>query len=295
MNWILSAFADEAADGAEGQIAALLEAGIDHIDVRNADGHNISNMPEDYARTMARKLEAAGIRVCMFGSPVGKIDIADDFEIDVQKMRHLGRMKQIFNADKVRIFSYWNKKGPAEEAVWRKVALERLHRLSDLAGELGLVLYHENELGIFGDYVRRVAILRDEIHAKHPGQFKLIFDFDNFNQCGEPVADAWAKLGPAIEAIHLKESRKGPDGTFQHVPAGQGDGRIPQVLADLAARGWNGPLTLEPHLARSAGVVATGAHGMPNQSLKDLTPAQCFQIAAKAAKELLRQVGRLGN
>lgn len=292
MAWILSAFADEAADGPDGQIAALNEAGINHIDLRNADGHNISNMPIDYAQSMARKLEAGGIRVCMFGSPIGKIDIADDFEIDLAKMRHLGQMKKIFNADKVRIFSYWNKKGPADEATWRKISLERLHRLCDLAAELGLVLYHENELGIFGDYVRRVEILRDEVHAAHPDQFKLIFDFDNYNQCGEDVMAAWKAVGGATGAIHLKESRKQPDGTFQHVPAGEGDGHIPEILADLASRGWDGPLTLEPHLARSAGVVATGAHGNPNQSLKDLTPAQCFQIAARAAKGILKQLNQ---
>lgn len=293
MGWILSAFADEAADTADQQIQALQEAGLKHIDVRNVEGHNISAMPPEFAQQMAGKLKAAGIQVCMYGSPIGKLDIADDFAVDLERLRHIGSLKPIFGATYVRIFSYWNKKGAGDEAHWRKVSLDRLRQLSELAGELGLVLYHENELGIYGDYIRKVEVLRDEVHARYPEQFKLIFDFDNYNQSGEEIMNAFQKLGGSIGAIHLKESRKQADGSFQHVPAGQGDGRIPEILGELAKRGWNGPLTLEPHLARSAGVVATGAHGVPNQALKDLTPYQCFQVAAKAAKDILRDIGRL--
>ena len=293
MGWILSAFADEAADTADQQIQALIEAGFKHIDVRNVEGHNISAMPPEFAQSMAAKLKAADIKVCMYGSPIGKIDIADDFNIDLQKLRHIGSLKPIFGATYVRIFSYWNKKSAGDESHWRKVTLDRLRQLCELAGELGLVLYHENELGIYGDYIRKVEVLRDEIHARYPQQFKLIFDFDNYNQSGEVVMEAYRRLGQSIGAIHLKESKRQPDGTLEHVPAGQGDGHIAEILADLAKRGWEGPLTLEPHLARSAGVVATGAHGTPNQALKDLTPYQCFQIAAKAAKGILQDVGRL--
>lgn len=292
MRWVLSAFADEAGDTIDEQIAALVEAKIEHVDLRNLNGYNITNLPVDFAQEVKGKLDAAGISVCMYGSPIGKIDIADDFELDVVKLRHLGEMKKIFGASYVRMFSYFNK-GEAPLDEWQRVSVDRLRRLSELAGELGLVLYHENELGIFGGPVEQVKVLRDEVHAKHPDEFKLIFDFDNYNQCGESVWDNWLELGATTGAIHIKESKRQPDGVCMHVPAGQGDGCIAEIFEDLAGRGWDGPLVLEPHLGRSAGVVATGAHGQANQALADLSNNETFQIAAKAARGLIDGVGRL--
>ena len=47
---------------------------------------------------MRAKLDAAGISVCMFGSPIGKIDVTDDLEIDLEKLRHLGKLIPVFLA-----------------------------------------------------------------------------------------------------------------------------------------------------------------------------------------------------
>ncbi len=291
MVWTLSAFADEAGGSMDEQIAALQKAGIDHIDLRSVDGINITELPAAHARQVAKKLDDASIRVGMFGSPIGKIDIADDFEIDTHKLEHLGEMKDIFGAAKVRLFSYYNKQ-EAEHSVWQAKCIDRLKRLTEIAARLDLVLYHENERHIFGDLVRDVGVIRDQCRQADPEHFKLIFDFDNYNQSGEDVMAAWRELGPATDAIHLKESKKQSDGTFQHVPVGTGDGHVPEILRDLADRGWEGPLTLEPHLAHSAAVMATGPSGQANQALKDMTPAECFQLAAEAAKDVLKQVGK---
>ncbi|MBI1369556.1 MAG: TIM barrel protein [Planctomycetes bacterium] len=292
MSWMLSAFADEASQKVDEQITTLLDAKIQYVDLRNVDGINIVELPLDHAKQVKTKLDASGISVCMYGSPIGKIDITDDFEIDRKRVRHLGELKKVFGASAVRLFSYFNKKG-ADEATWRRVSIERLTELAKMAGDLGLILYHENEIGIYGGPVEKVCVLRDEVHAQSPDTFRLIFDFDNFNQNQEDVWADWLTLRDAIGAIHLKESKRQPDGSYQHVPAGEGDGRIPEVLADLAKRGWNGPLTLEPHLARSPAVVATGAHGSANASLADMSEMEVFQVAAKAARKLLADVGRL--
>jgi len=292
MAWTLSAFADEASQSIDEQISVLNEAGIDHVDLRNVDGTNIVELPADHAERVRQKLDAGGIGVCMFGSPIGKIDIADDFETDLQRLRHLGEMKKVFGPQAVRIFSYFNRNG-ADDSAWRAESLRRLHRLAELAEELDLVLYHENELGIYGGRLADICTLRDEVHRQHPERFKLIFDFDNFNQGGEDVWANWVELRDTTDAIHIKESKRKPDGGHQHVPAGEGDGYIPEILADLAERGWEGPLTLEPHLARSEAVLATGAHGEANEQLADMTPQQCFQVAAKAARKLIQDVARL--
>lgn len=290
--WIFSAFADEAAEHIDQQILALQKAGMKHIDLRNVNGHNISVLPLDLARQVKQKLDAAGIQVGMYGSPIGKIDITDDAEIDYAKLRHIGELSKILAAKHVRIFSYFNKhKAPHE--TWRKESLARLSKLVRIAGQSGLVLYHENEKDVFGEQLADVQTLRDEIHLKHPDQFRMIFDSDNYNQAGNDVWTNWLELRQTTGAIHFKDSQKLADGSFQHVPAGEGDGCYRRIVEDCAKRGWNGPITLEPHLARSKAVLATGPHGKANEKLADLSTMEVFQIAAAAGKKLLAEAGKL--
>lgn len=285
MTWTLSAFADEAGDSTDEQIAALQQAGFKYIDPRNVDGHNIAALPLDAAQTAKKKLDAAGITVKMFGSPLGKIDIADDMQSEFDKIDHLGEMKKVFGCDAVRMFSYYNKaEKPMSE--WATASIDRLKQLRDRAATHGLVLYHENERHIYGDRLEQVIHIADELHSE---SFKLIFDFDNYNQSGDDVWENWLALRDHTDAIHLKDSTAPPDA--MHVPAGQGNGQIARILADAKDRGWNGPLTLEPHLTRSKAVMATGPSGQQNQALADMTSAESFRVAADAAKKVLAEVG----
>lgn len=285
MTWTLSAFADEAGTSTDEQIAALKQAGFTHIDPRNVDGHNIAALPVDAAEAAKKKLDAAGITVAMFGSPLGKIDIADGMQGELDQLDHLAEMKKVFGCDAVRIFSYYNKaEKPLDE--WATASIDRLKQLRDRAAQHGLVLYHENERHIYGDRLEQVLHIADELRGE---SFKLIFDFDNYNQSGDDVWDNWLALRDRTDAIHLKDSTAPPDP--MHVPAGQGNGQIPRILADALERGWAGPMTLEPHVAHSNAVMATGPSGVANQALADMTPAEAFQVAADAAKKILTEIG----
>lgn len=285
MTWPLSAFADEAGKTCDEQIAALKRDGLTHIDIRAMEGHNISVLPLDVAEAVMVKLQDAGITVNMFGSPLGKIDLADDMSIDLDKLRHMGKLKDIFNCNAVRIFSYYNRKAGVDAAAWQTQSLDRLKQLRDLAGELGMELYHENESDIFGDRLPHNEILRDEL--RDGKAFKLIFDFDNYRRDGDDVWANWLALADATDAFHLKDS----DANDQHVPAGQGGGQIPRILADAAKRGWTGPVILEPHLVHSAAVVATGVSGSANESYKDMPQAEIFHVAAEAGIKAIEDAG----
>ena len=66
---------------------------------------------------------------------------------------------------------------------------------------------------------------------------------------------------------------------------------VREILADALARGWTGPLSLEPHLSHSPAVIATHVHGHENWALKDLSPAESFQVGAEASRRLLDDIG----
>ncbi len=289
MAWTLSAFADEAAEDIDGQIQATLEGGLKMIDLRNVNGHNISALPLDLAGEVKAKLDAAGITVGMLGSPLGKIDITEDFQIDVNKLDHLAKLADVFSCRRIRVFSYFNKNDkPMYE--WAATTLTRLGALKEQAVRLGLQLFHENERHIFGDKLWQVETiartLRDDCPAGQPKAFGMLFDFDNFNQTQEDVWDAWQRLHPFIDAFHLKDSHA----DCQHTPIGTGNGRAKDILTDAINRGWSGHLANEPHLARSPAIMATGPGGVPNQKLADLSHFDAFLVGVRSGNDLLAEI-----
>jgi sugar phosphate isomerase/epimerase len=284
MPWPLSAFADEAAPTADEQIAALRRAGLSWIDLRNVDGHNITALPLDAAKALAEKLAAAGIRVGMYGSPIGKIDITDDLAIDLQKLRHLADLRPILGSSSVRIFSYFNKTHQLKPA-WRAETLRRLTELKKAAADLGLTLYHENEMHIFGDFSPGVL---DLAHSLRDATFKMIFDFGNYNAHREDPWTCWLALRDTTDAIHIKDNAWTPTGELIHTPAGLGTGRIPEILADAAARNWSGPVVVEPHLQHSAAVMATGPSGIANEAYASMPAPKSFEIACKSAQNVVK-------
>lgn len=279
-SWTLSGFPDEAADDFPGQIRLVQQAGLRHLDLRGIAGRNVVELPLDEAQRCREQLDAAGLTVGMFGTPIGKLDITDPFQKDLDRLEHIAQLADLFACRLVRIFSYYNRTN-LDKADWRNQSLERLGKLKDRAASLNLTLFHENERDIFGDRCEDVLAILD---AHHDGRtFKSIFDFDNFNQSGEDVWECWVRLRDRIDAFHLKDS----DASCQHVPIGQGASRAKDIFADALARGFAGPLSLEPHLAHSPAVLATHASGRANQALKDMSPTEVWLLAAREAKELL--------
>ncbi len=283
MSWILSAFADEAGRDIDTQIAALRDARVAFVDLRAVGEHTITDLPVDDAKKVAEKLADAGIAVGMFGSPIGKIDIADDFAVDLERIAHLERLAPIFGASSVRIFSYYNKAGAPKDA-WRAESLNRLTELRSRAGDLGLVLYHENESHIFGDHpldVLTIAELRDGT------TFRTVYDFSNYLRTGVGGRQTWQMLRDVTDAFHFKDQLS----SGEVVPIGQGDTDAEWIVADALANGWSGPCTVEPHLVHSDAVLATIVSGKENAALKDLGPLECFRIACREAHAFLARIG----
>lgn len=294
MDSVLSAFTDEAGPSCAQQITAAQRAGLNFIDIRSMDGHNISVLPVEQAQRIRAQLDAAGLGVNMFGSPLGKIDLADDFSAEVLKLQHLGKLAPVLGCNAIRIFSYYNKMARLSHADFQKQALARLQELAKIATDLGLILYHENEAEIFGDKAHDVLTIIHEVRSAWGagrGVFRTIFDFGNFNAGREEVWHCWEMLRDFTDGIHIKDNVWATDQTLHHVVAGEGQGRIEKILRDAVARGFAGPVSIEPHVSHSPAVLATGPSGMANQAFATMRLEDSFHLAAVGAKQLCRRVG----
>lgn len=125
--------------------------------------------------------------------------------------------------------------------------------------------------------------LMDTFYGDH---FKAIFDFANFVQCGQDTLEAYEMLKSYIAYIHVKDALKSDQSV---VPAGYGDGNVAVILKRLSASGFDGFLSLEPHLFEFEGFHALEKDGrsIAVKEKKVLSGLETFTIAHDALMELL--------
>ncbi len=109
-----------------------------------------------------------------------------------------------------------------------------------------VTLIIENEHNLYGDVPDRcLDLLETLLHSR----LHWCFDPANFVHEGiDPCYEALPKLKNHLACIHIKDMKLG--GTSP-VPAGEGDGKFEELLTELTTSGWDGYLSLEPHLSRA--------------------------------------------
>ncbi len=240
---IFSGFSDEACPGFEEQLQFVSSLGVKYIEVRGVDGKNVSELTEEEAIACKALLDKYGVGISSIGSPIGKIKITDDFEPHFETYKNVVRTAKIFGTRNIRMFSFYMEDGQQEKH--RDEVLARLKAFLDYAKEQDMVLLHENEKGIYGDNAARCLDLMEELYCDN---FKAVFDFANFIQVGQETLPAWEMLKKYTHYIHIK------DAVGQKVvPPGYGDGHLKEILADLISSGYQGFLSLEPHLSDFVG------------------------------------------
>ena len=239
--FIISGFADEISINLSEQLATLNELGIKHMEMRNVNGKCIVDYSVDEVKEFKKQLDEAGVKLSAVGSPIGKIKITDDFEPHLEKFKHTLEIAKILEAPYIRMFSFFiDKEDNAED--YTEEVLRRWDAFQEAAKGTGIILLHENEKDIYGDVDSRCKTVLDHVDNNI---VKGIFDPANFVQCGVDTKEAFKLLRDKIVYMHIKDALK-TDGTV--VPSGEGDGNVAYILGELANAGYEGFLSLEPHL-----------------------------------------------
>ena len=275
---ILSGFSDEIAPELDLQLAAIREGGLSHIELRAADGVNVSDFSTEKGKEVKNKLAGAGVSVSSVGSPIGKIGIEEVFAPHLEKLKRTLEIQKELGAPYLRMFSFYIPQGRAPED-FREEVLDRVGRMAEEAAAWDSVLLHENEKGIYGDSAPRCKELLEAFYGPH---FKAVFDFANFVQVGQQTLPAYELLKPYVEYVHVKDAQWG---TGAVVPAGQGDGHVKDILADLIGGGWKGFLSLEPHLTDFAGLAALEQD--PQKRGSALDGKSAWKLALDSLQEIL--------
>ncbi len=278
-NTIITGFADEIHTDIKVQVKQLQDLGIKYIEFRSANGKNVADYSLEEVKELKKYLSENNIRISAIGSPIGKIMITDDFEPHFEVYKKVVEIAKLFETPYIRMFSFYIPKGEDPE-IYHDEVLNRTKRMIDYAKIHNIILLHENEKDIYGDIAPRCFNLFKTFYCDN---FKCTFDFANFVQCRQDTLKAYELLKPYIEYIHIKDAVLE---TGEVVPAGEGDGNVHEILKELDKSGYNGYLSLEPHLAEFAALKSLEK----NSKQRTLTDGEvAFQIAYKALQKILSE------
>jgi 3-dehydroshikimate dehydratase len=267
----LSAFADEISKDPVEQLDVLEKNGVRHIEFRSIHGVNVLDLSDAQHEEFRSLLRARGFGLSAIGSPVGKIKITDPFDVHLQRFGLAMDLADFYECPRIRIFSYYMPPGDNPD-IHRDETMRRMTEIARRAAERGITLLLENEKGIFGDTAARVLSILETVDSP---SLSHAFDPANYVEVEQPIDEAWNLLRSRVTHFHVKDYDAR---TQKNVPAGEGDGQIPRLLAEAAADGYEGFCVLEPHL-----VIAELTFGF--------TGPERFGDAARALKGILDQKG----
>lgn len=241
--WTLSGFADEISPDFEEQCAHLRQLGLRYLELRSAWGTNVLDLDEAQLAEVRRLLARDELQVSSIGSPIGKIAVTDPMPPHLDRMRHAAEVARLLAAPYIRIFSFFIPAGEDPDS-YRDEVLARMRQLADVAEEAGVTLLHENEKEIYGDIPRRCL---DIVESVGSPRLRLAWDAANFVQVGvRPYSEGYHLLRPHLEYLQIKDALLG---NGEVVPSGRGDGEMVATLRALREDGFDGFLSLEPHLS----------------------------------------------
>ena len=254
---ILTGITDEAGALIDTQIKAVKELGWNTIEARSVEVEgfpkaNLHDIADEAFDVIEEKLKKAGVGVYCFGSTIANWGKKIDDPFDLSEVeRAIPRMQRL-GSQYVRIMSYAVREGEDQ------LEEERFHRLREITKrflDAGITPVHENCMNYGGMSWQHALKLLENV----PG-LKWVFDtanpvFNDDRSKPEPMPkqdpwEFWTHLKEHTVHIHIKDaiwddSKNDADYTLP----GKGDGAVRRILSDALESGYDGGISIEPHLA----------------------------------------------
>jgi len=251
-------FADEASVALDEQIKVTKELGWQNIESRKVQVEGfpaglIHDISDEAFERLVEKLEAGGVRINCFGSTIAnwgkKID--EPFDSSLAEVRRSIPRMQRLGSKLVRIMSFAvrDQEDQMEQERFRRVKI-----IQRMFADAGLAAVHENCMNYGGMGWTFTLKLLENV----PG-LKLVFDtgnpvFTDDRTKPKPYGkqSAWefySHVREHVVYVHIKDGHwdaKNNKAVCTYPGEGQGDVR--RIVKDLLARGYEGGISIEPHM-----------------------------------------------
>jgi len=290
----LMGIGDEAASAFNGQLEAFKELDWKYIEMRSVQmpgfpKANFHDIPDAAFEAAIQQLAAADLQVYAFGSAIMNWakKVSDPFEITLAEVKRTIPRMQRLGTKYVRIMSF--KPEDNEYAIPEEV-FRRVREVTKMFLDAGIQPLHENCMNYGGMSWRHAVELLD----KCPG-LKWLFDPANprFNPdrskpqpwLPQDPWEFWINVRDRVEHIHIKDAKWNPSKKdADYAWPGEGEGRLRDILKDAHARGYQGAVSIEPHMV----VVFHDANSKPD----DTAALQNFVEYGRRTQALLQDVER---
>lgn len=250
MSFRYCGFADEARKDLDGQIEVIKKCGWSAIELRAMQPSHICELTDVEWEEARQKLADNGITITGFGGQIANWSrpITSDFQKDVGELRRVAPRMNEVGCRFLRVMSYPNDTdNPLSDADWKREAFRRLKELTAMAEDLGVILAHENCSG-YGS--RGPLEYREMMDTVNSPAFRPIFDTGNnglYDNDHEATWRYYEACRDDIVHVHIKCAQPNAAGKLVTCYPDQ-DPMQARVLSDLKARGYDGYLSIEPHL-----------------------------------------------
>jgi sugar phosphate isomerase/epimerase len=250
MAFRFAGFADEAGRDVNVQIAVTRQAGWSAIEVRMIGEKNVCDMTPGEWKRLWTLFQAEGITIACFGSGLCNWSrpIDSDFQVDIDELRRAIPYMHEAGCSLIRIMSYPNAKDdPWPDDKWKAEVFRRLKKLAAIAAGEGIVLAHENCSGYGGQGERQTL---EMLAAVDSPALKLILDTGNTTSHDDDHAATlryYEATKEHVVHVHIKSYKRDDSGKLVTCYPDE-DPNQAKILADLKARGYDGWISIEPHL-----------------------------------------------
>ncbi len=256
--WRLSIITDEVTHDFRRALDWVQAQGLRWVELRSINRRNLVDLTDEEMQAIRRELDGRDLKTICIASPYLKCSLyedapaergdtffsqANDYAGHRVVLRRALAAARIFGTDRVRIFSFW--KEPAQTPQMWDLIAERLRESVAVAEEAGVTLAMETEHAVNAATGRQVRALMDRVRSP---ALQAVWDPGNVVWAGDdPIAD-YPHLRGAIAHVHLKDAILTAEGKTMPAILGEGQVGYPRPLELLQADGWEGGLSLEPHM-----------------------------------------------
>nr|WP_170312217.1 sugar phosphate isomerase/epimerase family protein [Paenibacillus sacheonensis] len=220
----------------------LQQEGLRYIEVRGVWGKNVLDLTGEELRQIRAFTEERGFGISSIASPIGKYALQDDFAPQLESLQRAIAAAHALGTPYIRVFSYYLPENSSLDDC-RDEVLSRMKQLAEIAERNNVILILENDDHLYGAKDDRCL---DILQHCASDSLRLALDPGNFVINGvKPMSEAYPKLQAYASYVHVKDATSEPR---QFVPAGEGEGQLDQLLPALRERGYDGFLSVEPHL-----------------------------------------------
>lgn len=251
-------FADEAGAPLDTQIRATKELGWKFIETRNLFGKNLASISEAEFEEVHQKLSDAEVSFNCYGSGIANWSkpINQPPESSYEEMSKAIPRMQKLGTKMVRIMSFAVPKELVPKSLeYEAEVIKRLKVIVKMAEDAGIICVHENCMNWGGLSFEHTLRILDKISSPN---FKLVFDTGNpvFNDDVRKASpykkqsafEFYKNVREHVAYIHIKDGYVDGEKTIFTYPD-EGKAEVSRILEDAFGRGYNGGISIEPHMA----------------------------------------------